>query len=55
MNKDKEMLKDRFGENASICVLLTGIGFKDMAVFDGRVKIPQSIENSPEAVIRRFS
>ena len=55
MNKDKVMLKKRFGEDASICVLLTGIGFKDMAIFDGRVKMPQSIENSPEAVIRRFS
>ena len=54
MNKDKEMLKSRFGEDASICVLLTGIGFKDMAVFDGRVKMPESIENSPEAVIARF-
>ena len=55
MNKDKNMLKERFGEDASICVLLTGIGFKDMAVFDGRVKMPESIENSPEAVIKRFS
>lgn len=55
MNKDKDMLKKRFGEEASIRVLLTGIGFKDMAVFDGRVKMPQSIENSPEAVIARFS
>ena len=38
-----------------ICLLLTGIGFKDMAVFDGRVSLPKSIENSPEAVIKRFS
>ena len=55
MNKDKEMLKKRFGADASICVLLTGIGFKDMAVFDGRVKMPASIENSTQAVIDRFS
>ena len=55
MNKDKEMLKKHFGTDASICVLLTGIGFKDMAVFDGRVKMPASIENSAQAVIDRFS
>ena len=55
MNKDKDMLKERFGEDASICVLLTGIGFKDMAVFDGRVRMPASIENSTQAVIDRFS
>jgi len=41
--------------NADICLLLTGTGFKDMAVFDGRVSLPESIENSAEAMIRRFS
>ena len=55
LNKDKAMLKERYGEDASICVLLTGIGFKDMAVFDGRVKMPEAIENSAQAVIDRFS
>ncbi|MBR1583698.1 MAG: pyridoxal-phosphate dependent enzyme [Spirochaetales bacterium] len=55
MIKDKDMLKQRFGQDADICVLLTGIGFKDMAVFDGRVKMPASIENSTQAVIDRFS
>jgi threonine synthase len=55
LNKDKAMLKERHGEDASICVLLTGIGFKDMAVFDGRVKMPEAIENSAQAVIDRFS
>ena len=49
------MLKKRFGSDVSVCVLLTGIGFKDMAVFDGRVSMPASIENSTEAVIARFS
>ncbi|MBR4427166.1 MAG: pyridoxal-phosphate dependent enzyme [Spirochaetales bacterium] len=53
--KDRDMLIKRFGSDVSVCVLLTGIGFKDMAVFDGRVKMPQSIENSKEAVIERFS
>lgn len=53
--KDVPMLKDRFGEDVSVVVLLTGTGFKDMAVFDGRVSLPPSIENSREAVIRRFS
>ncbi|HAN42759.1 MAG TPA: pyridoxal-5'-phosphate-dependent protein subunit beta [Sphaerochaeta sp.] len=55
LNKDKAMLKEKYGEDASICVLLTGIGFKDMAVFDGRVKMPEAIENSAQAVIDRFS
>lgn len=53
--KDAGMLKQRFGEDVSVCVLLTGTGFKDMAVFDGRVTLPQSIENSVEAVVQRFS
>ena len=53
--KDKDMLISRFGNDVSVCVLLTGIGFKDMAVFDGRVKMPQSIENSAQAVLERFS
>lgn len=55
LNKDKAMLKEKYGEDTSICVLLTGIGFKDMAVFDGRVKMPEAIENSAQAVIDRFS
>ena len=42
-------------KNAEICLLLTGIGFKDMAVFNNRVSLPPSIENSKEAVIKRFS
>ena len=54
LEKDSAMIKERFGSNASICVLLTGIGFKDMAVFDGRVTMPQSIANSEQAVIDRF-
>lgn len=55
LDKDKEMLKEKFGEDVNVCVLLTGTGFKDMAVFDGRVELPQAIENSKEAVIERFS
>ena len=55
LEKDSTMLKEKFGSNASICVLLTGIGFKDMAVFDGRVEMPEAIENSRQAVIDRFS
>lgn len=55
LKKDCEMIKNKFGSNANICVLLTGIGFKDMEVFNGRVELPQAIENSKEAVIKRFS
>ena len=38
------------GENASVVVLLTGSGFKDMKVFDNRISLPEPIENSVEAV-----
>ena len=55
LNKNSSYIKDRFGKDASVCVLLTGSGFKDMAVFDGRVSLPASIENSKKAVIERFS
>ena len=41
--KDRDMLVKRFGSDVCACVLLTGIGFKDMAVFDGRVSMPASI------------
>lgn len=53
--KDIELIKENFGENTSIGILLTGSGFKDMGVFNGRIKIPESIDNSVEAVISRFS
>ncbi|MFA6688389.1 MAG: threonine synthase [Sphaerochaetaceae bacterium] len=55
VRKDSDMLAKRFGKDVSVCALLTGTGFKDMAVFDGRVSIPEPIENSVEAVVRRFS
>ncbi len=55
LTKDAENIKHRFGKDVSVCVLLTGIGFKDMAVFDGRVSMPKSIENSTQAVIDRFT
>ena len=52
--RDSEKLKDTLGADADICVLLTGTGFKDMAVFDGRITLPEPIENSTEAVKERF-
>ena len=55
LRKDAAMLREKFGEEVSVCVLLTGTGFKDMAVFEGRVELPSPIENSVEAVIERFS
>ncbi len=55
LEKDRDNLVSKFGRDANVCVLLTGTGFKDMAVFDGRVSLPESIENSKEAVIKRFS
>ncbi|MDD3996888.1 MAG: pyridoxal-phosphate dependent enzyme [Sphaerochaetaceae bacterium] len=52
--KDREKLCERFTRNASVCVLLTGVGFKDMAAFTGKAPIPLSIENSVDAVLKRF-
>lgn len=54
LRKDVEKLKDLYGSDVSACVLLTGTGFKDMAVFDGRITLPASIANSYEAVTARF-
>lgn len=55
LRKDNEHIQKEFGKDVNVCVLLTGTGFKDMAVFEGRVTIPEAIENSKEAVIKRFS
>ena len=48
--KDSENVKAKLGEDAVVTVLLTGTGFKDMAVFDNRVSLPKAIENSVEEV-----
>lgn len=53
--KDADHLASFLGRDAEVCVLLTGIGFKDMAAFNGQASIPQAIENSEQAVIDRFS
>ncbi len=50
LEKDRDHLVSEFGENASVVVLLTGTGFKDMKVFDNRISLPEPIENSVEAV-----
>ena len=55
LKSDRQMVLDRFGEHFEVCVLLTGTGFKDMAVFDGRIQIPEAIENSTEAMRQRFA
>lgn len=55
LRKDEQHLKEQFGSDVETCVLLTGSGFKDMAVFEGRVTLPDSIDNSVEAMIKRFS
>ncbi len=54
LKADHTMLRERFGSDVDVCVLFTGSGFKDMAVFTGKVSIPEAIENSKEAVIKRF-
>ena len=50
LEKDRDHLVSVLGEDASVVVLLTGTGFKDMKAFDGKVRLPESIENSAEAV-----
>ena len=55
LEKDAKMLVEKFGKDVNVGVLLTGTAFKDMAVFEGKVSIPEAIENSKEAVIKRFS
>ncbi len=48
--KDKAHFKSELGEEATAVVLLTGTGFKDMKVFDGRVSLPEAIENDPKEI-----
>lgn len=48
--KDKDHFVSQLGKDAVAVVLLTGSGFKDMKAFDGRVKMPDAIENSVEEV-----
>jgi threonine synthase len=54
LRADSKMLREKFGEDVEVCCLLTGTGFKDMAVFEGKVSIPEAIENSKDAVRNRF-
>ncbi len=44
-----------FDKNASIVILLTGTGFKDLKAVEDAVSIPQSIEPTMEAVKKLFS
>jgi threonine synthase len=53
--QDRDHLTKEFGKDVSACVLLTGIGFKDMNAFNGEVSIPPAIENDVQAMIAHFS
>lgn len=48
--KDKDHFVDKLGKDATAVILLTGSGFKDMKAFDGRVTLPEAIENSIQEV-----
>lgn len=48
--KDRDHMVNELGRDATVVVLLTGTGFKDMAAFDGRVSLPPAIENSVEEI-----
>ena len=52
--KDLDNLKSSMGADANVVCLFTGTGFKDMSVFNGKVSMPKSIENSKEAVEKLF-
>ncbi len=52
---DSEMLKDTWGNDVKIAVLITGSGFKDMDVFRGRIRMPDSVEPTLAACAERFS
>ncbi len=52
LKKDTEHLKNELGEDATVVVLLTGTGFKDMKVFDSRVSLPKAIENDPKEIAK---
>ncbi len=50
--RDRDHFVSTLGEDATAVVLLTGTGFKDMKVFDGRVSLPDAIENDPKEIER---
>ncbi len=50
----KDAAEGKIDKNAEVIVLLTGIGFKDMASVEGAVKVPESIEPTVEALEKVF-
>lgn len=55
LKKDAANLSSKGLAGSTIMCLFTGTAFKDMAVFQGKVSMPESIENSIEALKKRFS
>ncbi len=50
----KDAEKGKIDKNAEVVVLLTGIGFKDMASIEDAVSVPESIEPTVEALGKVF-
>jgi threonine synthase len=50
----KDAEEGKIGKDAEVVVLLTGIGFKDMASVEGAVSVPESIEPTVEALGKIF-
>ena len=48
--KDRDRIEKKYGKDVSAVILITGTAFKDMKVFDNKVKLPEPIENSIEAL-----
>lgn len=48
--KDRNRIEKKYGKDVSAVILITGTAFKDMKVFDNKVKLPEPIENSIEAL-----
>ncbi|MCD6321660.1 MAG: pyridoxal-phosphate dependent enzyme, partial [Clostridiales bacterium] len=50
----KDAENGKIDKDAEVIVLLTGIGFKDMASVEGAVEVPESIEPTVEALEKVF-
>ncbi len=49
VRSDSDRIRRELGADAEVTVLLTGTGFKDMAVFSGRVSVPKPIKPDLES------
>ena len=48
--KDRERIEKKYGPGVKAVVLVTGTAFKDMKAFDGKVRMPDAMENDVSAL-----